>query len=40
MFHLAAQPGVRGSFGASFGRYVHDNVLATQRLLEAAARPV
>jgi UDP-glucuronate 4-epimerase len=37
VFHLAAQPGVRGSFGASFGRYVHDNVLATQRLLEAAA---
>jgi nucleoside-diphosphate-sugar epimerase len=36
VFHLAAQPGVRGSFGASFGRYVHDNVLATQRLLEAS----
>jgi nucleoside-diphosphate-sugar epimerase len=29
---------VRGSFGASFERYVHNNVLATQRLLEAAAR--
>jgi nucleoside-diphosphate-sugar epimerase len=41
VFHLAAQPGVRGSFGASFERYVHDNVLATQRLLEAsAAAPV
>jgi UDP-glucuronate 4-epimerase len=38
VFHLAAQPGVRGSFGASFRRYVHDNVLATQRLLEAATR--
>ncbi len=37
VFHLAAQPGVRGSFGVSFGRYVHDNVLATQRLLEASA---
>jgi nucleoside-diphosphate-sugar epimerase len=37
VFHLAAQPGVRGSFGASFERYVHDNVLATQRLLEASA---
>jgi nucleoside-diphosphate-sugar epimerase len=37
VFHLAAQPGVRGSFGASFARYVHDNVLATQRLLEASA---
>jgi nucleoside-diphosphate-sugar epimerase len=36
VFHLAAQPGVRGSFGASFSRYVHDNVLATQRLLEAS----
>jgi nucleoside-diphosphate-sugar epimerase len=37
VFHLAAQPGVRGSFGASFGRYVRDNVLATQRVLEASA---
>jgi nucleoside-diphosphate-sugar epimerase len=37
VFHLAAQPGVRGSFGMSFGRYVHDNILATQRLLEASA---
>lgn len=37
VFHLAAQPGVRGSFGASFGRYVHDNILATQRLLEASS---
>jgi nucleoside-diphosphate-sugar epimerase len=36
VFHLAAQPGVRGSFGTSFARYVHDNVLATQRLLEAS----
>jgi nucleoside-diphosphate-sugar epimerase len=37
VFHLAAQPGVRGSFGMSFERYVHDNILATQRLLEASA---
>jgi len=37
VFHLAAQAGVRGSFGASFAGYVRDNVLATQRLLEAAA---
>jgi nucleoside-diphosphate-sugar epimerase len=37
VFHLAAQPGVRGSFGMAFGRYVHDNILATQRLLEASA---
>jgi nucleoside-diphosphate-sugar epimerase len=38
VFHLAAQPGVRGSFGSSFAIYLRDNVLATQRLLEAAAR--
>lgn len=37
VFHLAARPGVRGSFGASFGHYAHDNVLATQRVLEASA---
>ncbi len=37
VFHLAAQPGVRGSWGESFARYVRDNLLATQRLLEAAA---
>ena len=36
VFHLAAQPGVRGSFGETFAHYVHDNVLATQRLLEAS----
>jgi UDP-glucose 4-epimerase len=34
--HLAAQPGVRASFGEGFDRYVHDNVLATQRLFESA----
>jgi len=37
VFHLAAQAGVVGSFGASFEIYVRNNVLATQRLLEAAA---
>jgi nucleoside-diphosphate-sugar epimerase len=37
VFHLAAQAGVRGSFGASFEIYARNNVLATQRLLEAAA---
>jgi nucleoside-diphosphate-sugar epimerase len=36
VFHLAAQPGVRGSFGASFARYARDNVVASQRLFEAA----
>ena len=37
VFHLAAQPGVR-SFGDVFPDYVRDNVLASQRVLEAAAR--
>jgi predicted glycosyltransferase/nucleoside-diphosphate-sugar epimerase len=36
VYHLAAQPGVRPSWGAGFGRYVHDNVEATQHVLEAA----
>jgi UDP-glucuronate 4-epimerase len=36
VFHLAAQAGVRGSFGSSFGRYARDNVVATQRVFEAA----
>jgi UDP-glucuronate 4-epimerase len=35
--HLAAQPGVIGSFGTGFGQYLQDNLLATQRLFEAAA---
>ena len=34
VFHLAAQPGVRASWGAEFATYTHHNVLATQRLLE------
>jgi len=34
VFHLAAQAGVRASWGRDFGVYVHHNVLATQRLLE------
>jgi len=38
VFHLAAQPGVRGSWGGSFAIYIRDNVLATQRLLEAVKR--
>jgi UDP-glucuronate 4-epimerase len=38
VFHLAAQPGVRGSWGRTFSVYVHDNLLATQCLFEAAAR--
>jgi len=35
VFHLAGQPGVR-SFGPVFADYVRHNVLATQRVLEAA----
>lgn len=36
IFHQAAQAGVRASWGREFSRYVDCNVLATQRLLEAA----
>jgi UDP-glucose 4-epimerase len=35
VFHLAAQAGVRASWGSSFEVYARNNVLATQRLLEA-----
>src|SRR5437867_2895844 len=35
VFHLAGQPGVR-SFGRAFPLYVRHNVLASQRLFEAA----
>ena len=38
MFHEAAQAGVRASWGESFRIYTDNNVLATQRLLEAARR--
>jgi UDP-glucose 4-epimerase len=37
VFHLAAQAGVRASWGREFSHYTEHNVLATQRLLEAAA---
>jgi UDP-N-acetylglucosamine/UDP-N-acetyl-alpha-D-glucosaminouronate 4-epimerase len=37
VFHLAGQPGVR-SFGDVFPLYLRHNVLATQRVFEAAAR--
>ena len=36
VFHEAAQPGVRGSWGSNFDVYTTNNILATQRLLEAA----
>jgi|WetSurMetagenome_2_1015567.scaffolds.fasta_scaffold04705_3 nucleoside-diphosphate-sugar epimerase len=35
VFHLAAQAGVRKSWGREFSSYIESNVLATQRLLEA-----
>src|SRR5215472_3065548 len=38
VFHLAAQPGVRSSWGRGFADYTRHNVDATQRLLEAAVR--
>jgi len=36
VYHLAAQAGVRASWGREFALYADHNVLATQRLLEAA----
>ena len=36
IFHQAAQAGVRASWGSEFKRYTDCNILATQRLLEAA----
>lgn len=36
VFHLAAIPGVRTSWGNDFSLYVENNILATQKLLEAA----
>jgi len=36
IFHQAAQAGVRASWGREFATYTQNNVLATQRLLEAA----
>jgi len=36
VYHLAAQAGVRSSWGRDFALYSDHNVLATQRLLEAA----
>lgn len=38
VFHLAGQPGVRGSFGDTFTTYLSDNVMATQRIFESAGR--
>jgi len=38
VLHQAAQAGVRSSWGLDFDVYVRDNVIATQRLLEACVR--
>jgi nucleoside-diphosphate-sugar epimerase len=38
-FHLAAQAGVRASWGEYFAEYLGRNVMATQRLLEACRQP-
>lgn len=35
VFHLAAEPGVRSSWGDRFQRYLTNNILATQQLLRA-----
>ncbi|MBI2320605.1 MAG: NAD-dependent epimerase/dehydratase family protein [Chloroflexi bacterium] len=41
VFHQAAQPGVRASWGSAFDTYARNNVVATQRLLEAVkGRPL
>lgn len=36
VFHLAAQAGVRSSWGKNFSMYTENNISATQKLLEAA----
>jgi UDP-glucuronate 4-epimerase len=36
VYHLAAEPGVRASWGERFESYVRNNVMATQHLLDAA----
>jgi len=35
IFHLAAEPGVRASWGTRYTHYVQNNIMATQHLLEA-----
>jgi nucleoside-diphosphate-sugar epimerase len=37
VFHLAAQPGIRSSWGDDFDTYVRNNILASKRLFAAAA---
>jgi len=38
VFHMAAQPGVRNSWGNNFAVYVEQNIMETQILLEAAVK--
>lgn len=38
VFHEAAQPGVRNSWGVNFSTYVSHNILATQAMLEASKK--
>ena len=38
VFHLAGQPGVRGSWGEGFADYSRRNLVASHRVFEAAAR--
>jgi UDP-glucuronate 4-epimerase len=38
VFHLAARPGVRASWGERFRAYVDDNLIATHRVVEGAVR--
>jgi UDP-glucuronate 4-epimerase len=38
IYHLAAEPGVRTSWGSRFELYLRNNMLATQHLLEATAQ--
>lgn len=38
VFHVAAQPGVRGSWADGFRQYAFDNIVSTQRLLESATQ--
>ncbi len=38
LFHQAAQPGVRASWGKQFKIYVKDNIMTTQKILESAKK--
>ena len=38
VFHLAAQPGVRGSWGSTFQVYLRENLQATERVFSACVR--